>query len=131
MLDFDDNIFAVVQSSWLDPRKIREFTIVGSKKMIVYDDTEPLYKIKIFDKHVTIPQHYDTFGEFQYAYHYGDVYIPYYKQVEPLRVECQQFLDSITKGVPSPSDGKIGMEIVKILEASTESLKAEGKRIYL
>jgi predicted dehydrogenase len=131
MLDFNDNIFAVVQSSWLDPRKIREFTIVGSKKMIVYDDTEPLYKIKIFDKHVTIPQHYDTFGEFQYAYHYGDVYIPYYKQVEPLRVECQQFLDSITKGVPSPSNGKIGMEIVKILEASTESLKAEGKRIYL
>lgn len=131
MLDFEDNIFAMIQSSWLDPRKIREFTIVGSKKMIVYDDTEPLYKIKIYDTHVKIPQHYDTFGEFQYAYHYGDVYIPHLKQGEPLRAECQQFLDSILNGDPSPSCGKVGMQIVQILEASTKSLKAEGKKIYL
>lgn len=131
MMDFKDNIFAVIQSSWLDPRKIREFTIIGSEKMIVYDDTEPLYKIKIFDKHVKIPKHYDTFGEFQYTYHYGDVYIPHLNHTEPLHVECQQFLDSIVKGEPSPSDGIVGMQIVQILEASTESLKADGKKIYL
>ncbi|MBN1696520.1 MAG: Gfo/Idh/MocA family oxidoreductase [Spirochaetales bacterium] len=130
-MDFSNNFFAIIQSSWLDPRKIREFTIIGSKKMIVYDDTEPLYKIKIYDQHVKIPHHYDTFGEFQFAYHYGDVYIPHIKQTEPLRIECQQFIDSIEKGEPSPSDGEAGMQIVRILEASTASLKAEGKKINL
>ena len=71
---------AIIQSSWLDPRKVREMTIVGSKRMIVYDDVAPLEKIRVFDARVERPPHYDTFAEFHYAYHYGDVYAPYIKQ---------------------------------------------------
>ena len=117
---------AIIQSSWLDPRKVREMTIVGSKRMIVYDDVAPLEKIRIFDARVECPPHYDTFAEFHYAYHYGDVYAPYIKQEEPLKTECQHFLDCIKHGTTPLSDGKQGVELVRILEASSESLKQGG-----
>jgi hypothetical protein len=106
-------------------------TIVGSKRMIVYDDVSPLEKIRIFDARGERPPHYDTFAEFHYAYHYGDVYVPYIKQEEPLKNECQHFLDCIRHGTQPLTDGKDGLELVRILEASTESLKRGGAPISL
>ena len=108
-LDFDNGGFATIHSSWLDPNKIREMIIVGSKRMIVYDDNEPLEKIKIYDKRVEAPPHYDTFAEFQYSYHYGDMYAPYIKQTEPLKVEAQHFLDCIKTGKTPESSGVDGL----------------------
>jgi predicted dehydrogenase len=128
---FPHQRFANVQSSWLDPRKVREMTIVGSRRMIVYDDVEPLEKIKIYDSRVEVPPHYDTFAEFHYAYHYGDSYIPYVKQEEPLRVECQHFLDCIARGDLPISGGHQGMQLVRILEAASASLKQDGVPISL
>jgi predicted dehydrogenase len=130
-LGFPRERSAIVHSSWLDPRKIREMTIVGSKRMIVYDDVSPLEKIRIFDTRVERPPHYDTFAEFHYAYHYGDVYIPYIKQEEPLKNECQHFLDCIRHGARSLTSGEDGLELVRILEASTESLKKGGAPVRL
>ena len=129
-LNFAHERSAIVQSSWLDPRKIREMTIVGSKRMIVYDDVAPQEKIKIFDVRVERPPHYDTFGEFQYAYHYGDMYCPYIKQDEPLKTECQHFLDCIRQGSSPLTNGSRGLEVVQILEASSASLKQDGAPIY-
>ena len=126
-LNFSGERSAIIHSSWLDPRKIREMTIVGSKRMIVYDDVSPLEKIRIFDARVERPPHYDTFAEFHYAYHYGDVYVPYIKQEEPLKNECQHFLDCIQHGTQPLTSGDDGLELVRILEASSESLK-EGRR---
>jgi predicted dehydrogenase len=117
---------AIIHSSWLDPRKVREMTIVGSKRMIVYDDVAPLEKIRVFDSRVERPPHYDTFAEFHYAYHYGDVYAPYIKQEEPLKTECQHFLDCVRHGTTPLTDGNQGLELVRILEASSESLKRGG-----
>lgn len=128
-LDFPNGGFATIHSSWLDPHKVREMKFVGNKKMIVYDDIEPLEKIKIYDKRVDAPPHYNTFGEFQYSYHYGDMYAPYIRQVEPLRVECQSFLDCINNGLKSDSSGVEGMRVVQILEASSESLRNGGGRV--
>ena len=125
-LTFASKQSAIIQSSWLDPRKVREMTIVGSKRMIVYDDIAPLEKIRVFDARVDRPPHYDTFGEFQYAYHYGDMYVPYVKQEEPLKTECQHFLDCIREGRAPLSDGKQGLELVRILEASSQSLNQGG-----
>jgi predicted dehydrogenase len=99
--------------------------------MIVYDDVEPLEKIKIYDARVDRPPHYNTFAEFTYSYHYGDIYVPYVKQEEPLKVECQHFLDCINTGASPISNGLRGLELVKILEASSKSLKANGAPIYL
>jgi predicted dehydrogenase len=130
-LTFRNQRTAIIQSSWLDPRKVREMTIVGSKKMIVYDDVLPLEKIRIFDARVERPPHYDTFGEFQYAYHYGDIHIPYVKQEEPLKTECQHFLDSIKNGTVPLTDGEQGLEMVRILEASSESLRQGGGPVPL
>lgn len=128
-LGFSKQRSATIQSSWLDPRKVREMTIVGSKRMIVYDDLAPLEKIRVFDMRVERPPHYDTFGEFQYAYHYGDMYAPYIKQEEPLKTECQHFLDCIRTGSVPVSCGERGTELVKILEASSESLRQYGAPI--
>jgi predicted dehydrogenase len=130
-LTFAKQRSAIIHSSWLDPRKVREMTIVGSKRMIVYDDLAPLEKIRVFDTRVERPPHYDTFGEFQYAYHYGDMYAPYIKQEEPLKTECQHFLDCIKHGTKPLSCGTRGLELVKILEASSESLRRGGAAVAL
>jgi predicted dehydrogenase len=130
-LNFPNGRFATIQSSWLDPRKVREMTIVGTKRMVVYDDVAALEKIKIYDARVEVPPHYDTFAEFHYSYHYGDMYVPYIKQEEPLKVECQHFLDSIRHGRAPLSCGRQGLELVRILEASTESLRRNGGAVQL
>jgi predicted dehydrogenase len=129
-LSFRKDRSAIIHSSWLDPRKIREMTIIGSKRMIVYDDVAPLEKIRIFDARVERPPHYDTFAEFQYAYHYGDMYAPYIKQEEPLKAECQHFLQCIQDGKQPLSNGTQGLELVRILEASSVSLRQNGSPVH-
>src|SRR5215470_953100 len=129
-LMFRNHRSAIIHSSWLDPRKVREMTIVGSRRMVVYDDVAPLEKIRIFDARVERPPHYDTFGEFQYAYHYGDMYAPYIKQEEPLKTECQHFIDCIKYGATPVSCGTRGTELVSILEASSESLRKGGSPVH-
>jgi predicted dehydrogenase len=72
------------------------------------------------------PPHYDTFADFHYSYHYGDSYIPHLKQEEPLKTECQHFLDCIEKGTEPLTSGGKGLELVRILEAASSSLKNHG-----
>ena len=86
-------------------------------------------KIRIYDMRVERPPHYDNFAEFQYSYHYGDSYIPYVKQEEPLKVECQHFLECIEHGKTPITSGKEGLDVVRILEAADASLKQHGAAI--
>jgi predicted dehydrogenase len=130
-LTFRNKRFATIQSSWLEPRKVREMTIVGTRRMIVYDDVQTHEKIRIYDVRVERPPHYDTFGEFIYSYHYGDSYIPRLAQEEPLKVECQHFIECIQKGLEPLTNGREGLELVRILEASSESLRRQGAPISL
>ncbi len=128
-LEFPKHRSALVHSSWLDPRKIREMTIVGSKRMIVYDDVSQSEKIRIFDARVERPPHYDTFAEFQYAYHYGDIYAPHIKLEEPLKTECQHFLECVRTGQTPLTSGTRGLEVVRVLEACSMSLKSNGNPV--
>lgn len=128
-LMFRHKRFATIQSSWLEPRKIREMTIVGSRRMIVYDDLQTHEKIKVYDVRVERPPHYDTFAQFQYSYHYGDSYIPHLHQEEPLKAVCQHFLECIETGTAPLTGGRAGFELVRILEAASASLKANGAPI--
>ena len=128
-LSFRHKRFATIQSSWLEPRKVREMTIVGSRRMIVYDDLQTHEKIKIYDVRVERPPHYDTFAEFQYSYHYGDSYIPYLHQEEPLKAVCQHFIDCIQNSSRPATSGQEGLDLVLILEAASASLKANGAPI--
>jgi predicted dehydrogenase len=130
-LNFRKNRCAFIHNSWLDPKKVRQMTVVGSQRMIVYDDTEPLEKLKIYDARVEVPPHYDTFAEFTYSYHYGDAYVPYIKQDEPLKLECQHFLECIRDEALPLTNGRLGMDVVRILEASGESLKQQGAEVML
>ena len=126
ILNYANGGIATIQNSWLDPNKIRDMTFVGSKKMLVYNDLEVMEKIKIYDKRVEIPPHYDTFAEFHYSYHYGDMYAPYIKQYEPLKVECQHFIDCIATGENPITNGVEGLKVIQILEAASESLRNGG-----
>lgn len=128
-LFFPGGGYAFIHTSWLDPKKVREMTIVGSRKMIVYDDVEPLQKLKIYDHRVETPPHYDTFAEFQYSYHYGDMWAPHVRQEEPLKIECQHFIDCIQKNEEPITSGRQGWLLVNILEAASESLRNEGARV--
>jgi predicted dehydrogenase len=125
-LVFPENIMAHIHVSWLDPCKVRRVTVVGSKKMAVYNDIESLEKIKIYDKGVEEPNYTNNFGEFQLSYRYGDILIPNIHQVEPLKVECQHFLQCITDHTKPSSSGEDGLNVVKILEAAQKSLSNHG-----
>ncbi|HSK90957.1 MAG TPA: Gfo/Idh/MocA family oxidoreductase, partial [Euzebyales bacterium] len=95
-LTFPSGILAHVRLSWLDPQKTRRITVVGRKKMIVYDDVEAHEKLKVYDKRVDTIRRTDTFGEFQFAYHYGSVVSPYVHFEEPLRLELLHFAECVT-----------------------------------
>jgi predicted dehydrogenase len=123
---FPDEVFVHARLSWLDPCKVRRITVVGSQKMVVYDDVEPLEKIKIYDKGVEKPHYTDTFEEFQCSYRYGDVVIPNIRFIEPLRIECQHFLECIANHTRPQSDGWEGMKVVRILEVAERSLQQGG-----
>jgi predicted dehydrogenase len=130
-LNFKNGMIAFIHSSWLDPNKIRRTTIVGTRKMLVYDDIEPQEKIKIFDKGVEVPPYYDTYAEFHYSYRYGDIYSPRIEDYEPLRKECDHFIECIKKGMCPLSDGYSGLRVVSILEAANKSLKLQGKAVSI
>jgi predicted dehydrogenase len=119
---FPNDILAHIHVSWLDPCKVRRVTVVGSRKMVVYNDLEPLEKIKVYDKGVEVPDYPSNFGEFQCSYRYGDIVIPNLKFIEPLRQECQHFIDCIVNQTHSISSGVDGLRVVRILEAAQDCL---------
>jgi len=123
------SVMAHIHVSWLNPNKIRKTTVVGSKKMLVYDDISPLEKIRIYDKGVNVQPHYDTFGEFQLSYRFGDIFIPKLDDSEPLKIECQHFVDCVEKKAKPRSSGVHGYEVVKVLETAMESISQDGKMI--
>ena len=128
-LHFGDKSVANVHVSWLDPNKRRLMTVVGDKKMAIYDDIEPLEKIKIYDKGVDAPGYSDSFGEFHFSYRYGDTYSPRLVQVEPLKAECQHFIECVKEGKQPKTDGNKGLEVVRVLQAAEYSLLNGGGRV--
>jgi predicted dehydrogenase len=128
-LNFKNGLIAFIHNSWLDPNKIRKTTIVGSRKMLVYDDIETQEKIKIYDKGIEIPPYYDTYADFNFSYRYGDIYSPRIDDYEPLKKVCEHFLDCIQRGRAPLTDGYSGMRVVSILEAASKSLKLSGRSV--
>ena len=125
---FSHGVIAHVHVSWLDPCKVRRVTVVGSKKMAVFNDLWPEGKIKLYDKGVDVPTYTDGFGEFQYNYRSGDITMPSFRFLEPLREECQHFIDSINNKTEPLSSGKKGLAVIKVLEAAERSIKNHGLR---
>ncbi|HMA77267.1 MAG TPA: Gfo/Idh/MocA family oxidoreductase [Candidatus Krumholzibacteriaceae bacterium] len=130
-LRYPGSIVANLHVSWLNPNKIRKTTVVGSKKMLVYDDISSLEKIRIYDKGVDVIPHYDTFGEFHLSYRYGDIDIPKLIDKEPLKIECQHFLDCIRKKDNPLSSGRDGLEVMLVLNSAGRSMRQQNREVEI
>lgn len=124
-LHFDDGVMAHIHVSWLDPHKERKLTIVGNKKMAVFDDMRSAEKIWIYDKGVDTKLDYNTYGEYL-SLRFGDILIPKIDSSEPLKAECQHFIQCVNDRNTPRSDGKDGLRILKVLEAAQRSLEKGG-----
>jgi len=129
-LRFGDHTMAQIQLSWLDPHKERRLTVVGSKKMVVFDDNHATEKLRIFDKGFDRPPEYDSYGDYL-SIRNGDIHIPHINLAEPLTVECRHFLHCITHNLTPRTDGQNGLKVVRILAAAQQSLKEGGAPIPL
>ncbi len=115
--------------SWLDPHKSRKITVVGEKKMVVFDDMESERKLTIYDKGATTTRtKFETYGEFV-TLHFGDIHIPKIGNDEPLRIECQHFIDCIVDDATPRSDGYDALKVVKVLDAMERSLREGGRPV--
>ncbi|HEY7565456.1 MAG TPA: Gfo/Idh/MocA family oxidoreductase [Acidimicrobiia bacterium] len=130
-LFFRSGVTATTVLSWLDPRKVREMTVIGSKKMLVYDDISTTEKIRIFDKGVDGPREYETFGEFQYSYRYGDITSPMLTEIEPLREELLDFVNSIQYSKTPKASAESALDVVRTLAAAQLSINQRGAPVQL
>ena len=128
-LHFPSRAMANIQVSWLDPHKVRKVTVVGSKKMAVFDDVEATEKIRIYDRGVN-GAGYASYGD-ALTLRFGDINIPSLRMTEPLKTECEHFLASIREGKPPRSDGRDGLRVVRVLDAAQKSLKNSGHTVPL
>ena len=124
-LNFANHSMAHIHVSWLDPHKVRRMTIVGSKKMAVFDDLQANEKLKIYDKGAKLSDDYDTFAEYL-GLRFGDITMPYIRVSEPLQIECNHFLNCVRQRKSPLTDGTDGLRVVKVLTAAQESLEKNG-----
>jgi len=129
-LNFADKSMAHVHVSWLDPHKVRKLIMVGIRKMAVFDDVEGTERLRIYDKGAAQNADYNSFAEYV-SLRFGDVLIPYVKVAEPLRLECQHFLECVRTRQQPRSDGHDGCRVTKVLDAAQRSLRMNGLPVSL
>ncbi|MBN1754700.1 Gfo/Idh/MocA family oxidoreductase [bacterium] len=131
-VDYGNELIGHIHVNWLAPVKVRTTLIGGSKKMIVFDDTEPSEKVRVYDKGVEIVNgDVDSIYKTLVQYRTGDMYAPKIDNIEALKLEVDTFYDYIRNDVQIEADGEAGLKVVRILEASQKSIKNDGKRIQL
>jgi predicted dehydrogenase len=129
-MEFASGVLAHVQMSWLDPHKERKLTVVGSRRMVEFDDMEPREKLRIYDKGVERPPEYGSYGE-SLAIREGDIFIPKIANVEPLAAELNHFV-RVARGAEAPrATAGDGVRVVRVLEAATRSLAQGGTPVAL
>jgi predicted dehydrogenase len=128
---FPQNIVAHIHVSWLAPLKFRRTVIVGSKKMILYDDLDYSDKVKVYDKGVEVVEDVNSLLGRQLLFRTGDVSVPRLDQTEPLRRECTHFIQCVREGRRPQTDGRVGLEVVKVLDAAQRSMEERGAYIEL
>lgn len=129
---YPGDILVHLHVSWLNPRKVREITVVADDKMLSYDDMDSLEPIRLFDKGVVEHEEdefVDTFSGFRSVIHTGDITIPPVRMGEPLSAECMHFLDCIDEGKQPDTGGPEGLEVVRALEAMDRSMAQGGKEV--
>ena len=125
-LGYGGNVIANIHVSWADPFKVREVVAVGSRRRVVFDDIEGLERVKIFDKGVVTEPKADNFGEFRLLMRDGDIISPKIENTEPLKEQCLHFIECVLKGRTPVSDGRTGLDVVRVMTAIDESLSLDG-----
>ena len=135
VFSYPGNISCQIMASWLHPRKIRQITVVGDKKMAIWDDMDPAYPVKIYNKSVTRidskEQTAGTLSEFNFLIQEGDLHIPKIQLCESLKAECCHFIESVINNTQPISDADNGVAVVAALEASDKSLHNDSVRTAL
>mgnify|MGYP001603651722 CR=1 FL=1 len=126
-----NNVVAHINVSWVSPVKIRQTLIGGTSKMILYDDTEPSEKVKIYDKGVELDYTREDFYRIQVQYRVGDMYAPKLEDHEALALETQHFAECINQGHEPLTNGHAGLEVVKVLIAAQKSLRLNGAPVEI
>src|SRR4051812_2167490 len=126
-LAFPSGTMGHVELSWLAPSKLRRTTIVGSRKMVVYDDTSP-EPVRVFDSGAELPNP-ETFGQYKLTYRTGDIVSPHLDAAEPLSSELDDFCGAIRNGTTPRSAPSLGLEVVRMIEAVDASLAARGSQV--
>jgi predicted dehydrogenase len=130
-LIYPRNVIANIRCSWLDPKKVRQITVVGSRKMVTWDDLDPNRPVAIYEKGANAKE-YTGFGEFlRISMWDGDVRLPKVQADEPLKIQDRYFLEAMQQGTLARSNGSFSVGVVRTLEAISESLKAGGARVRL
>jgi predicted dehydrogenase len=124
-LEFGSGAVAQLHVSWLNAKKIREMLLVGSKKMLTYNDLDADFKVFLCDKGVDVPSYSASYGEFKLSYRYGEEIPQVLDDTEPLRAEAEQFLRGIATGEVSPSTGRDGADVVAMLESAMRAVETE------
>ena len=131
-LEYRNGIIAHVHASWLNPQKIRQITVVGEKKMLIWNDMDLSEPIRIYNRGFEREDEYfDTFDSFRLSIREGEVVIPNIKLNEPLRDECEHFIACVRSGSRPLTDGKDGFDVVKVLEAATRSMHEQNRAITI
>lgn len=128
---FQENVIAHINVNWLSPVKVRRTLLGGSKQMIVYDDMEPSEKVKVYDKGITLGSGTDTLYKALIGYRSGDMYAPQLDVSEALKVEIQHFADCIYSGAEPITGSHAGLQVVRLLESASRSMKNRGKLVEL
>lgn len=128
MAEYSKKVFAHVHVSWLSPAKVRRMLIIGTKKMVLYDDNEPAEKIKVYDKGVFFKHSSKDLEQMKIGYRSGDIRLPKIDLLEPLGQLTKEFVSSIEKKRTPKSDIKLGRDVVNILETATKSIRT-GRKI--
>jgi predicted dehydrogenase len=127
---YRDNVFVNLHVSWLNPRKSRDITVVGEKRMLTFDDMNLAEPLRLYDKHVTddrTPSYVDSFASFRASVRDGDITIPRVTLGEPLKAECEDFLDCVEHGRVPLSGGREGLAVVRALGALQRSAEQHGR----
>jgi predicted dehydrogenase len=128
---YPNDIMVSLHASWLSPRKVRDITVVGEQGMLTFDDMNLSEPLRFYDKQVMeqrTPGFIDTFASFRTSIREGDIVIPRIGVSEPLRTECDHFLECIRTGARPLADGASGADVVRVLEALARSLRNGGRQ---
>jgi predicted dehydrogenase len=128
---YDQDILGNIHISWVDSNKLRQLAVIGSKARVLFDDLNPLERLRIFEKGVSIDKPYDTFGEFQLLLRDGDILSPKIEAEEPLQNVCREFIDSIRTGKKPLADGMNGLQVVRAMCAIQKSIDREGEAVVI